>query len=476
MQDKSLMFYMIRSELEDAVGAENVSTKEMERAVYSVDYFWLSRKWQDAGKPGPMPDIVVRPGSTEEVSKVLKIANYYKIPVTAWGGGSGSQGGALPVAGGILLDIKRMDKVLDINVEAGYVTCETGIIFATLEERVNELGYSIMHLPSCLTCCTVGGALAHNGIGILSTKYGKMDDMCLSLEVVLPGGDIINTLPVPKHSSGPNLIPMFIGSEGTLGVMTKAKFRIVRQPEVRTHHAFLFPDVHTGYQACREIVQAVKPSIIRLFDEAETVSIIKKVIGFAKKGSFMNLTLEGYEKIVDAEREIVLSIAEKYRAEYLGNEYGEKWFENRITFFYPDHIMDLPQMFGTLDTVATHDNIEKIYWAMKHAVEDGFGEYGVRFISHSSHWYEWGAMNYSRFIIDNPPQDPEEALRLHNRIWNAGVRAALANGGVLNDHHGVGLKLSRLVKEQYGPALQVLQALKRELDPNGILNPYKMGL
>ena len=476
MQDKSLMFYMIRSELEDAVGAENVSTKEMERAVYSVDYFWLSRKWQDAGKPGPMPDIVVRPGSTEEVSKVLKIANYYKIPVTAWGGGSGSQGGALPVAGGILLDIKRMDKVLDINVEAGYVTCETGIIFATLEERVNELGYSIMHLPSCLTCCTVGGALAHNGIGILSTKYGKMDDMCLSLEVVLPGGDIINTLPVPKHSSGPNLIPMFIGSEGTLGVMTKAKFRIVRQPEVRTHHAFLFPDVHTGYQACREIVQAVKPSIIRLFDEAETVSIIKKVIGFAKKGSFMNLTLEGYEKIVDAEREIVLSIAEKYRAEYLGNEYGEKWFENRITFFYPDHIMDLPQMLGTLDTVATHDNIEKIYWAMKHAVEDGFGEYGVRFISHSSHWYEWGAMNYSRFIIDNPPQDPEEALRLHNRIWNAGVRAALANGGVLNDHHGVGLKLSRLVKEQYGPALQVLQALKRELDPNGILNPYKMGL
>lgn len=96
MQDKSLMFYMIRSELEDAVGVENVSTKEIERAVYSVDYFWLSRKWQDAGEQGPMPDIIVRPGTTEEVSKVMKIANYYKIPVTTWGGGSGSQGGALP--------------------------------------------------------------------------------------------------------------------------------------------------------------------------------------------------------------------------------------------------------------------------------------------------------------------------------------------------------------------------------------------
>ena len=143
--------------------------------------------------------------------------------------------------------------------------------------------------------------------------------------------------------------------------MTKAKFKIVRQPETRIHHAFLFPDIHVGYQACREIVQAVKPSIVRLFDEAETVSIIKKIIGFEKRGSFLNLTLEGYEKVVAAELEIVLDIAKKYGAEDLGTEYGEKWFQNRITFFYPDNIMDLPQMFGTLDTVATHDNIEKIY-------------------------------------------------------------------------------------------------------------------
>ena len=476
MQEKSLMFRMICSELEDAVGVENVSTAKTERAVYSVDYFWLSRKWQDAGEEGPMPEIIVRPGSTEEVSKVMKIANYYKIPVTTWGGGSGSQGGALPVAGGILLDMKRMDKLIELDVDSGFVTCETGMIFATLEDYCNEKGYSVMHLPSCMTCCTVGGALAHNGIGILSTKYGKMDDMCLNLEVVLPNGDIINTLPVPKHSSGPNLIPFFLGSEGALGIMTKCTFKIVKQPEVRIHHAFLFSDIHVGYQVCREIVQAVKPSIVRLFDEAETVSIIKKIIGFEKKGSFLNLTLEGYKKIVDAELEIVLEIAKKYGAEDLGTEYGEKWFENRITFFYPDHIMDLPQMFGTLDTVATHNNIEKIYRAMKSAVEDNFSQYGVRFISHSSHWYDWGAMNYSRFIIDNPPADSEEALRVHNQIWNAGVRAALENGGVLNDHHGVGLKLSRLVREQYGPALQVLQALKEKLDPNGIMNPYKMGL
>ena len=92
--------------------------------------------------------------------------------------------------------------------------------------------------------------------------------------------------------------------------------------------------------------------------------------------------------------------------------------------------------------------------------------------------YEWGCMNYTRFIVDpkDVPQDPEAARRLHNEIWNAGVRAAMENGGVINDHHGIGLKLSRLMKEQYGPAMQVMEALKKQLDPNGIMNPYKLGL
>ena len=473
MEFRGFMNEFIRLELEDIVGRENVSTNMGDKLAYATDYFWVPRMIIDRGGQPALPDCIVRPASAEEVSKVLKIANYYKIPVQTWGGGSGSQGGALPMAGGILLDVKRMDKLIDINTESGYITCETGMIFQTLEWYANERGYSVMHLPSCLTCCTVGGALAHNGIGILSTKYGKIDDQVLSVEVVLPNGDIINTLPVPKHSSGPNLLNLFVGSEGCLGIMTKARFKITKLPEVRRHHAFLFNDMSTGYNACREIVQTVKPSIMRLFDEAETVSIIKQVIGFEKKGSFLNLTVEGKEKIVAAEEEYIMEIAEKYGAQYLGSEYGEKWFDNRITFFYPGITLNNPKMFGTLDTTATYDNIQNVYWAMKKAIE---AYPGVKFISHSSHWYEWGCMNYSRFIIENPPEDTEEAIRLHNSIWNDGIRAAIANGGVINDHHGVGLKLSRLMKENYGSAMQVLEGLKKELDPNGIMNPYKLGL
>lgn len=474
MLNNGFMFDMVRSELEDAVGQKNVSTSKTDQLVYGVDYFWISRMWEDRGQIPPEPSIVVYPGTAEEVSKVLKIANYYKIAVHTWGGGSGSQGGALPMAGGISLDTKRLNRLIEIDEESYTITCESGMIFAQLEWYANERGYSCMHLPSCMTCGTVGGALAHRGIGILSTKYGKIEDLCIAMEIVLPNGDIINTLPVPKHAAGPDLGNIFIGSEGTLGIITKATFKLFEQPETRIFRGFLFPTMTDGFHAGRDIMQKMSPSIMRLYDEAETGSIIKKIVGVEKKGAFMNIAIEGDKEVCRIEMQKALDIVKKNNGEDVGSEYGEEWFKNRITFFYPDNIMDIPQMFGTMDTTATYDNIEKIYWAMKNAIETKFPD--VRFIAHCSHWYTWGTMLYDRFILDTPPEDPHEAIRLHNDIWNIGVRAALANGGIINDHHGIGLKLSRLMKEQYGPAMQVFEGMKKSLDPNGIMNPYKLGI
>lgn len=210
-----------------------------------------------------------------------------------------------------------------------------------------------------------------------------------------------------------------------------------------------------------------------MYDEAETVSLIKKVLGFAKPGAFMNVALEGDSDMVTLEEKKMLEIVAKYGAEDLGSDYGKKWWESRLTFYYPDKALDLPQMFGTMDTIVKYSNIDKVYHAMKEATEQFEG---VRFIAHFSHWYEWGCMMYDRFIMDNPPQDPDEAFRLHNAVWNAGVRAAIASGGVVNDHHGVGMKIGRLMKEQYGDSMIVFEGLKKTLDPNGIMNPYKMGI
>ena len=463
----------IRSELEDAVGQENVSVRQSDKISHSVDNFWLPRMYADRGLIPPLADIIVYPGSTQEVSKVLVIANYYRLPVYPWGGGGGSQGGALPLKGGILLDTKRMNKIIDFDEQSMTVTAQTGIVYTQLEYYANERGYSLMHYPSSINCSTLGGFLAHNGIGVLSTKYGKIDDQCVNVEMVIPNGKVLHSAPVPKHSSGPDLKHLFLGSEGTLGVMTQATMKLYRLPETRRFRAFLFKSVADGLAAGRDMLQVIKPSIIRLYDEAETVSLIKKVIGFSKPGAFMNVAIEGAKDMVAVEEKHMLEICARYGAEDLGSDYGEKWWDSRLTFFYPDKVLDFPLMFGTMDTVLKYANVEKCYYAMKEATEQFEG---VRFIAHFSHWYEWGCMMYDRFIMDNPPADPEEAFRLHNKIWNAGVRAALASGGVVNDHHGVGMKLGRLMKEQYGDSMIVFEGLKKALDPNGIMNPYKMGI
>jgi len=140
LQLAGFMMDMILSELEDAVGRENCSTRDIDKITHSVDYFWLSRMWADRGCRMPEADIVVSPMNAKETSAVLKIANYYKIPVTTWGGGGGTQGGALPVAGGIVLDTKRMNSIDDINTDSMYIECGAGAIYKHIEWAANEKG------------------------------------------------------------------------------------------------------------------------------------------------------------------------------------------------------------------------------------------------------------------------------------------------------------------------------------------------
>jgi alkyldihydroxyacetonephosphate synthase len=465
---------IIFSELADAVGPQNVSTSQSDKIAYSCDYYWIPELWVDRGCESPTPDFIVHPATTEEVSRICRIANHHKIPLTTWGGGSGSQGGALPIYGGILLDTKKLNRVLEIDKTSLTVTAETGIIMQHLEWALEKQGYSTMHLPASISCATLGGFLAHRGTGVLSTKYGKIEDMVMSVQVVLPDGTIIDTLPVPRHASGPDLLQLFLGSEGTLGVITRTTLKIHPLPEERRFHAFVFKDLHAAMEAGRGIMTTrLRPSVMRLYDEAETGRLIKRVLGIDKEGSYLVFCFDGDKDLVDLEMQKALAICRSQPHEDLGREPGESWWNHRDDFFFPNHMFRLPQAFGTLDTVATFTNIEKVYWAMKNVVEEHFPE--ARFIGHFSHWYEWGCMLYARFIIEEAPQDPHEAALLYNRIWDMCLRAAMQEGGVLNEHHGIGLKLGRLMKELHGPAFGVMEKIKGVLDPNNIMNPGKMG-
>lgn len=480
LDQRSYMFDMILFELQDIVGKEHVSTKQSDKEVYSVDYFWVPEIFHSSQKQGnairPKADFIIHPADATEVSKVLKVANTYKIPVTVWGGGSGSQGGALPLFGGIIIDTKRMDRIHEIDLSSMTVTVGTGIIMERLEWGLQKQGISTMHDPASANCATVGGFIAHRGTGVLSTKYGKMEDMIVNMEVVLPDGEIINTLPVPKTACGPDLNQIFIGSEGVYGVITKVTLTVKRMPQVRKFRAFIFKDLTVGLRVGQRLMtENLQPVVIRLYNESETRELIKKVLGINKKGVYFVYGFDGNKDMVTLQLKHAKDIADSENGEDLGDKLGEQWWQSKIKFFFPPYMYRIPQCFGTLDTVASYSKIEDVYNAMKKIIETKYSPQ-ARFIGHFSHWFDWGCMLYARFIIDNPPKDPHEVLYLHNRIWNDALRVAMGAGGVLNEHHGIGLKLSRLMPELYGNSFEIFKKLKKSLDPNSILNPGKMGL
>jgi alkyldihydroxyacetonephosphate synthase len=467
---------MIRSELEEVVGQDFISVDKSDLLVYSTDWSWMPQMWLDRGQPLMPPDYIVHPGSPQEISDIMEIANKYRIPVIPFGGGSGTQGGALSIFGGIMLDLKRLDKIIEIDEKSLTVTAEAGLILSQLEWVLNEKGLTLPHYPASANCATLGGCVAPRGTGTISTKYGKAEDMVLNMEVVLPTGEIIHTPPVPKHASGPDFFRLFMGSEGTLGIITKVTMQLDYLPESRLLRALLFEDLNDALEAGRRIMtRRLDPFVIRLYDPDSTRSRVRKILGYELDGAYMVMGFDGDPDIAALQERKALEIASELNATDLGREPGEKWWEHRYDFYYPPQSLKLPWMYGTTETVTTYDKIENLYWSEKRAIEEGYADWNVKFIGHFSHWFHWGVMLYCRFIIEEPPEDPEEALRLHNRVWNTAMTAVLENGGMINEHHGVGLKLARYMRRQYGDAWPFMLRLKKTIDPNGIMNPGKVG-
>jgi alkyldihydroxyacetonephosphate synthase len=476
MASNDLLMDLIKTELMDITGSEDVSVSEVDRYAYSTDVYWVPRMWLDRLQRPSLPDFVVHPESAAEISKILKVANRFRLPVIPYGGGSGSQGGTVPLFGGIMLDLKKMNRIIRIDEKSLTVTAQAGINGQVLEWELNQRGLTLAHYPASEYGATLGGYIAARGSGTLSTKYGKAEDMVMSLEAVLPQGGIIRSLPIPSHSCGPDVRQHFIGSEGTMGVITEVTMRLDPVPEERRFRSYLFSDLATGLEAGRRIMtQRYHPCTIRLYDPPSTQKFIKRVLGIDVEGSFMVTGTDGSKALVDLEEAGIHNICQSLGGRDLGRQAGEIWWKQRYDFYYPPFTPDLPELFGTLESTTTYDKILPLYEAKKKAIEEGYREWGATYTGHFSHWFPWGVMVYDRFYIKHPPQDAHEALQLHNMIWADAARASLASGGVLNDHHGIGLKLGWLLPEQYGSAWQLLVDIKKTLDPNGIMNPGKLG-
>ena len=462
----------IAEELRAVLGDGAVTTDDDRLDAYTADTYWKALAARARGIPLGRPDVAVLPRTDDDVAETLRLANRDGVAVVPWGGGSGSQGGAVATEGGIVLDLTALDRIVEVDEESLTVTAEAGVNGLRLERELNERGLMLPHYPASADLATVGGYVAARGSGVLSTRYGKIEDLVLSLRVVTPTGETIDTVRVPRHAVGPELTQLFVGSEGTLGVITRATLQLAPLPSARRFEAVSFASVRDGLDAVRGVIaRGLRPSVVRMYDEVATKRTLSPVVGEELDGVCTVFCFEGEAGVVDAEAEAALALARGRGARVLDGRLGEIWWERRYEFYKAPHHPVLPAIWGTIEAVATYSRIYDVYRAVREAAKPYEAD-GLTLKIHFSHWYPWGTMIYGRFVV---PDGGPDALTLHDRIWEDGVQAILGAGGVINDHHGVGLKLAPYMRAQHGPALDTLRRIKEVLDPNGIMNPGKLG-
>lgn len=456
----------------DVVGKAHVYPQETDAILNAHDAWPLSEAKIRAGEILPKADFVVFPANDEEIADILELANEMRIPVIPVGGGAGTCGGTLPIYGGIQLDLKRMNKILKIDEESMLVTAQAGIVGIELEREIHRHGYITGHTPTSLRASNLGGFVATRSGGSMSSKYGKIEDLTLGLKVVLPDGTITRCKAVPRHSVGPDLRELFIGSEGTLGVITEATVKIFPKPEERRFRSVSFPDVHSGLEAIKGIFRAdVKPSVVRLYDPEDTAMHISTRFEVPEGDCMLLLAFDGSSKQVELDEQICLDICLREEGKDFGVEPSQYWWEHRYDMYYPTKLTTGGYSIGdTIDIVATYDRLEDVYHAMKEAME----QHGAFVLSHFSHMYENGGSIYMIFFTSQP--DAETAWDTYKKIWDDGVEACLEHGGTMSHQHGVGTLRSTYVEEELGASFGVLKQIKDKLDPNGIMNPGKLGL
>jgi alkyldihydroxyacetonephosphate synthase len=461
------------------VGAGAVMAAPEARAQYAGDQWWYAIAAMGAGQPVSRPDVAVRPQTAEQVAEIVKLCNELRMPITPWGGGSGVQGAANADRGGLVMDLRGLDRVRSIDRKSLTCVVGAGKVVRDFEAELNADGLSFTHYPASTEWATIGGSIAARGSGVLSTKYGKIEDHVLNIEFVTPTGELVQTPAVPRHAVGPELTQLLIGAEGTLGIITAATIKLRALPKKRVFLALSFANLADGIEAGRQImVTGLRPPVARLYDLPAASHSLSRAVDVPLSEPTFVLMFDGeYPALVDLEAATARDICLAHGGKLLPERIGELWWERRYVFYYPPYAPELPSMWGTIDVVADFAHIEAVYHATTEAIRAVVpAHYNLSLNTHLSHWYEWGTMIYTRMKIPIGPPDLAEAKALHDAIFRAGTEAAMKAGALMNDHHGVGIRLAPFMEAQYGAGMDTLRRIKRAMDPNNILCPGKLGL
>ena len=458
-----MLYWDLIDRLKGLLEPARVVTDEEELRRHSRDALTPSRAFDAAPLLERRADVLVRPGTTEEVAWVVKACREFRAPVIPYGGGTGVMGGLIPLRGGVIVDLGLMNGILDVSPDDMTATVEAGVILEDLASALAEQGLMLGHDPWSVPIATVGGAIATNGVGYRAAAVGPMGAQVLGLEVVMPTGDVIATRSVPKTSAGPNLNHLFIGSEGVFGIITKATLRVYRQPEERVFSTFRFQTFEEGFGALTEMFAlGLRPAVVDLADDFE--------------GIHLYMVFEGYREMVDAQRRRSAEICLSRKGRDMGPTEASIYWDTRyrVAEAYRDSLAESTGSDAASPPGRSFDYlhvalpVSKVldYRLRSEAI---FRRYDIR----PTEFAIWTEPELFSMVLvpgtdtklEDMPKAVEEALTLAQDM-----------GGIMEYCHGVGVKLAHLLPREMGSGLEVARAMKMTLDPQNIMNPGKLAL
>ncbi|MBU2498949.1 MAG: FAD-binding protein [Proteobacteria bacterium] len=453
----------IKTNLIDIVGQENFSDQLIDLVSYA----------SDASDHDHRPEAAVWATTSEQVSGILRLANEHRFPVVPRGAGTGLAGGAIPVRGGLVLDLCRMNKILAIRIGDRQVVVEPGVVYARLERALAPSGFFFPPDPASSKVCTIGGNVATNAGGIRGAKYGVTRDYVLALEVVLPDGRIMRTgSTCIKSASGYDLARLFVGSEGTLGVITEITLKISPKPVAFETALATFENLKDAGQTVSDIIHAgVVPSALEVFD-VHSIKVLRDRGGMALPDATAMILVET-DGFTEAETSFQMGrVVEAARKNHVMDIRRADSQEEA------EELWRLRKSVGSVAASLRPNNVSEDVTVpiskvpdLLAGISDIVQKYGLPFVVFG---HAGDGNLHPRVMYDGA--DPDQVKRMREAVEEI-FKFTCGLGGTLTGEHGIGLaKAAYLGLEHDAAALDVMRAIKRLLDPNNILNPGKMGL
>jgi alkyldihydroxyacetonephosphate synthase len=492
----------LRAALEQAVTAAFVSVDPLDRVVHARGKSLRDLIRQRRGDLPRVPDVVVRPGSEDEVTVVLRAAVTSDAVVIPFGGGSSISGSleafvteTRPV---ISVDLVRLDKLLAIDGSSRLARVQAGVFGPDLEEQLSAQGYTFGHFPDSFTHSTLGGWIATRSSGMQSDRYGDIADMTKGLRVVTPSGTFV-TRPVPTTSTGPSVREMILGSEGRLGLITEATVHVRRIPERRTILGYLFRTFAAGLAAMRDIAASdCSVSVTRVSDAQETQfsfamrrpptlvgklqskalrMFLQRRLGYDLRQMCLSfIGYEGSDGHVAEQRRAVGKVVKRHGGLCIGSGPGALYDQKKFdTPHIRDFLLDRGVAADVSETAMPWSHLTPVYDAVTAAAHGAFAELGVQgyLMCHLSHSYHAGACLYFTFAFQPTPRG--DMIVEYDVVKSAIQQAFVDNGATLSHHHAVGTEHAQWLEQDISaPGVAMLEALFDGTDPGKHLNPGKI--